>query len=107
MTGCYAEKKGGQAEIKLTRNGTAYNVQVLMNGKWESDSLRKAQLSELVPIFGKDTSQIAEALVAVHAPFGFFRTRTPTASPGAKDSTEYLVFLLLAAAPAYKVSCGK
>ena len=104
MIGCYAERENGAPEIKVTKNASEYQASVFINGAWSSTSLHHASLGELAPLFGKDTSKIAESLGSSNSPFGLFRARERTTVSG-KGATEYLVFLLLVTVPAFKVAC--
>ena len=105
MTGCYAQRKNGPAEIRITKTGQEYTAHVLANGVWDSTRVRRVSTSELGPLFGKDTAKIAEGLAAVNGPFGIFRLRPDAQDSGKDPGTDYMIFFLLGTAPGFKVPC--
>ncbi len=104
--GCYALEDGGQAEIKITKDGEKYFVSLREKSEWSKpEGLHSGSTEELKPLFGDDAERIKENLVADKAQFGIFLVNPGEVYAGEKAKTEYLAFLILGGGSVYKVPC--
>ena len=105
MVGCYAEKRGGPGVMRVSKDGGAYTMRILQNGKWENVSLARPGRDVYAQVFGADSLKIADGLVAVGAPVGLFRLKEPQRTGRGDSTIEYVIFMLFGRVPVYKLAC--
>ena len=106
MVGCYASKKTGPVEVRVSKQSDAYKLAMLLDRKWDSASAARPGPAIYAQLFGADSSKIAEGLMAVGAPIGLFRAKPGSRVRGLDSTTDYFVFVLLGGTSAFKVECG-
>jgi hypothetical protein len=107
MVGCYAKESGGAAIIKIAEDSGRHRFALREEGHWEvqSESLRAGRNDELDDYFGADTTIVVESLLDPEGAGGLFRLKKGATFEDKPLTTEYVVFLVLAGSPVYRVAC--
>jgi len=106
MVGCYAEKRGGPGQMRVSKDGGDYRMRILQNGKWENASLARPGRNVYAQAFGADSLKIADGLMAVGAPVGLFHLKKAERIAGQDSTVEYVVSMPFGRLPVFKVACA-
>ena len=106
LAGCYSLDHDGKPWLKIEKIQGTYDVSIKDRDGWgESASLHPGTQQELSELFENDSPGIKSSLIADMGPFALFHVQAGEAYAGYKAETDYIVFILIGAASAYKKDC--
>lgn len=106
LVGEYSTTDGGQAELRITRDGGKFFVSVReASNQWSTpDSLTETSEKDYVELFGANWRELeVRGLRAFNGPFGIFQVKKGSVNQGHTFKTGYFMFFILGGDDVYRL----